>query len=255
LIGGVGSDPSIWALERPLNSYVNTNHFSPEKRKWKYPAGGCYWKYQYPGIMNQSQSVSVSWLMDKLNGASVYLDVLSLVSNVIDVIQLASATTGPAAVIIDVITTLINVAITCIHDFSQDKSTTIYQNQDLNGVSPLPVQFKKVEVVENPGTIGKTVHWFTSDVDYPIWSLNNSNFTSKQRFAPWVYALPLRDSIFDVNGNLVKTTYNDYDFDNAKSTVSYCERGHLFSQGTIKFTTMHSVKNLVLTNFSQRNLD
>ena len=91
-------------------------------------------------------------------------------------------------------------------------------------MSPLPVQFKRVEVTESSGGIGKTVDEFTQgDVndangpDYPLWFPgSNTALSMKQRFAPWAYGLPKLTTVYDVNGNMIKQTQNIYDFTNAQ---------------------------------------
>ena len=113
---------------------------------------------------------------------------------------------------------LVNIALTCFNNPSQDDVSTVFYNSDLNGISPLPTQFKRVEVVENPGTIGKTVHEFTSDDDYAVWHPANPAFSSKQRFAPWAYGLPKLTTVYGANGYKIRETQNVYNFNTVYSS-------------------------------------
>jgi hypothetical protein len=119
---------------------------------------------------------------------------------------------SPLSLIIDIITGLATVVITCFGDQSRDNTATIYFNSDLNAAAPLPTQFKRVEMVESPGTIGKSVQVFTSDDDYAIWEPSNTVYSAKQRFAPWAYGLPKNTFIYDANGYIIKSTTNIYSF-------------------------------------------
>ena len=128
-----------------------------------------------------------------------------MIGTIQDVAKLIGGTVT-ASLIITVITNLAELAITCIGNQSRTTSATVYFNFDLNSAAPLPTQFKRVEVIESPGTIGKTVQEFTSSDDYPIWESDNPIYAAKQRFAPWAYGLPDITTVYDVSGNIIKQT-------------------------------------------------
>lgn len=270
LMGGAGSPSSMWGLEMPENKIVTNTHYNPEIRKYKWsfsclPLGCCYFKYQYPGILSLRQSISLSDIQKAMAVISPVLGVVSMVSTVLNVIKLISAGTGVGYVIMDVIAGLVTLALTCFNNPEKDYPSTVYYDSDMNGASPLPTQFKRVEVIENPGTIGKTVHEFTSDNDYAVWHLTNPVLSAKQRFAPWAYGLPKLTTVFDASGNKIKETQNVYDFSNVKTEYCWSDP-QTRSKATTTTTAaalsitalstaecMTSCKCLVVNSTSQRN--
>lgn len=260
ILSGAGNLSSIWGLEMPENKIVSNTHYEPEYRKYKWFGCGsffgcCKFKWQYPGILSLRQSVSLSDIQKAMAVISPVLGVVSMVSTVLNVIKLISAGTGVGYVIMDVIAGLVTAALTCFNNPAKDYPGTVYYDSDLNGASPLPTQFKRVEVIENPGTIGKTVHEFTSNDDYAIWHLTNPTFSAKQRFAPWVYGLPKLTTVFDAGGNKIKETESVYNFN------TYYSNSHCFpSPDHYKRYTLlkkplgnQSCKCLVKNSTSQRN--
>lgn len=217
---GDGTTSSLWGLETPVNSMVINSHYQPEWRSYHWPPipfGACYWHFQYPGILSQQQAIGISNFQNIMSILSPVFDIISVITTIEDISAIITSVTGgtalPVSVIIDIILNIIQVGITCIGDNAKDNSITLYYNADLNGASPLPAQYKRVEVVESSGSIGKTVQEFTNSDDYPVWipAGSNTNFSSKQRFAPWAYGLPKLTSVYDVNGNIIKQTKNVYD--------------------------------------------
>lgn len=260
VMNGIGSASSLWGLEMPLNSVVTNSHYNAELKKYKYsfPFGQCYWKYSYPGILSQNQAVSLTDFQKFMEAAAPVLGIISIVTTVMDVINLvcySSGTLAWVAVIVDIIGGLITLGITCFSgNHSSDKTSTVYYNLNLHGVSPLPTQFKRVEVVENPGTIGKVVHEFTSDADYPVWEPTNPNLSAKQRFAPWAYGLPKLITTYNAAGAKLKETENIYDFGYAKMLINWIDPHYPGNPSGIR-SNLLGCKCVVSKNISQRITD
>lgn len=216
------SQSSLWGAETPLSSMTIQNHYSPEQRYFHAISLSCKYHYQYPGILSNDQAVSLTTGQQILGMASNIASVVGTVSEVIDIIKLAAGVTGPGMVIIDVISTLINIGISCFLNPAKDNSMTIYYNSDLNSSNPLPAQFKKLQVVENSGSNGKTVYDFTSSDDYPLWAATNPSFSMKQRFPSWAYGLTKKITIYDASGIYpVQQTENVYDAAYLKEDILY----------------------------------
>ena len=213
---------SLWGAETPINSMSIGNHYSPEKKYFDGWSMGCKYHYQYPGILSRDQAVSLTSGQQLLVTLSNIATIAGNISEVIDIIKLCSASTGPGAVIMDAITTVLNIVLTCFTDPSKDNTMTIYYNSDLNASNPLPTQFKKLQVVESSGSNGKTVYDFTSSDDYPFWVATNSSFSMKQRFPFWAYGLTKKITIYDAAGiNPIRQTENIYDPTYLKEDVLY----------------------------------
>jgi hypothetical protein len=265
LIGGAGSPSSIWGLEMPENKTVNSTHYEPEYKKYKWLGCGslfgcCKYKWQYPGILSVRQAISLSDIQQAMAIISPILGVVSMVSTVMNVIKLISAGTGVGYVIMDVIAGLVTVALTCFNNPAKDNTNTVYYNSDLNGVSPLPTQFKRVEVTESPGTIGKTVYEFTDDdpvVGYPIWIPAGANtaFSAKQRFAPWAYGLPRLTTVYNAAGYKIRETENLYNFKKVYSST-HCLNTLPYHRDSLlkKPLSASSCKCLVKNSTSQRSV-
>lgn len=242
-----GSTSSLWGLEMPLNLSIGRNFYRPELKKYRWNAqslfGECYFVYQYPGILSQNQSLNISGLARTLETLSPYMGVLSTVLTIKDIVNLIGGGGNVVTVVIDLILEVASLALTCIGDHSKDKSTTMYHSMDLNAGNPLPTQFKRVEVIEgSSGGIGRTIHDFTSDTDYPVWESTNPAFSSKQRFAPWAYGLPKLTTVKDQQGNIIKQTENVYDATQMKTIITCA-----------KCLRLTSCKCQVEKSYSQRN--
>ena len=266
VVNGPGSASSLWGLETPVNAVQNNNYWQEEHEtihfSLSFPLGECLWHYIYPGIMSQYQAVSIEGWQKFMNAIAPVLGILSVISTINDIVNVIGPSTGPgeiAAICIDIITAVLSYVFSCPQ---QTKTTlnTIYYNFDLNEVSPLPAQFKRVEITESPGTAGKTVEEFThgdasdpnlgTDHYYPLWDAagNNKSFAAKQRFGPWAYGLPWRITVYDVNGNTIRQTQNVYDFSNAQEGI--------YDPGTCCATTYTqnaSCKCQVQNSYSQRS--
>ncbi|HEV7781422.1 MAG TPA: DUF5977 domain-containing protein [Chitinophagaceae bacterium] len=215
VINGPGSASSLWGLEMPSHSLTTLNHYQPENKNWhltwsSLPFGECFWQFKHPGLTAHQQAVSLTDAQRFMESAAPVLGILSVLGTINDI---STAINGsPAGLIINVVIGLANLALTCIGDGVRESSVTTYFNSDLKAMAPLPAQFKRVEVVESPGTIGKTVQEFTSSSDYAIWDATNPVNSPKQRFAPWAYGLPKNTIVYDANGYIVKSTANSYSF-------------------------------------------
>jgi hypothetical protein len=265
ILATAGNPSSLWGLEMPVNGKWTASHYVPEDKKYHWTLscpffGCCYYKYMYPGILSASQSLDLSGFQQLMNVIQPVLNILSIVGTVMDVATLL-ATAEPgfgtiAAVVIDILANLVTVAITCFTDYSKDPSTTVYYNMDLNGISPLPAQFKRVEIIEGTGGIGKSVQTFTSDEDYSLWFGPNTNtaYAAKQRFAPWAYGLPRFTTVYDVNGNKVKETENQYDFTFTSRLIDQCLGHCTYGYSNIS-SPLVACKCDVIQSHSQNNID
>ncbi|HEU4471642.1 MAG TPA: DUF5977 domain-containing protein [Flavisolibacter sp.] len=247
---------SLWGLEDPQTSLASYNHYKPEVRKykWSFPFGSCYWKFQYPGILSQQQSMDLPNWVNTLNAIGPFLGVISTISTIAEIITVCTGG-NPVTLIITLVIDLIQLVFTCFGSNEKNKTVGIYHSFDLRAGNPLPVQFKRVEVIENPGTRGKVVQVFSSDDDYPLWEPSNPNFVPKQRFAPWAYGLPRFITTFDASGNKVKEVENEYDFNRAKSLMGFCTLGHGMAcdpNPTGLSTKLISCQCTVVKNSSQR---
>jgi YD repeat-containing protein len=231
----VNSPSSLWGLEMPVNKIVSYTHFQPEHKRYRWNPlkygifGKCTWDYQYPGIMSQQQAINLSTFQRAMDAIAPVLGILSFLSTVNEILVVASKGGNAYALAAEVIFSIVEVAITCIGDESRDYTATVYYNSDLNGASPLPAQFKRVEIMENQGAIGKTVQEFTGSDDYAIWEPNNPVYSAKQRFATWAYGLPKRTIVYDVAGNMIKKDTNEYSFANVKQILKPCNNDPEFA--------------------------
>jgi hypothetical protein len=154
-----------------------------------------------------------------------YLGIVNIITDIMDVATVVGGDTGVlaiASVIIDAIGSILTVRFSCgSSNNAQDNTSNVWYNANLNGASPLPTQYNRVEIVEGSGTAGKTVQQFTDSSDYPLWvgGGTNTDFSNKQRFAPWAYGLPKLISTYDVNGNLIKQIKNVYSFQYAQNEL------------------------------------
>lgn len=261
VLNGSGSNSSIWGLEMPVNSRTTINHYNPEWRsyKWKlscFPIGCCIWHFQFPGIESMQQFTDLAGWQKTMAALSPVLGIVSMISTIQNIV---TAFTGgsPVSMIIDLVLGLVQFALTCFGSQSRDNTVTMYYSSNLNDAAPLPTQFKRVEVTESSGAIGKTVQEFTSDIDYPVWEILNPTFSSKQRFAPWAYGLPKSTIVYDVNGNKIKETTNGYNFENAKIIHNWCSgEGHAPCnppRPPSVYSNLISCKCLVIKSSSQRS--
>lgn len=228
------TNSSMWGLETPDNSVTTENGYSPEKKRfyWRPPLEfGCDYVFQYPGIVSREDKISVTALQTIMSVLSVVADIVSVISLVQDVATAigASGVGAWVTVIIDVVTSLIGIALTCPFNVSKETSTTILYNFDLNSINPLPSQYSRVEVIPRTGDIGRTVYEFTSVSDYPLWDSYSSDpnerymdqQSMKQRFAPWAYGLPKKTTVYDKqDASQYKVSETEYFYDWIKARLS-----------------------------------
>ena len=257
---GSGSNSSLWGTESPVNKVSMASHYGPELRKFHFAWSCgvcCFWKYKYPGILSQYQAIGLSTIQSVMNILAPVLTIVGVLSDIMDVVNLFTAPTGVLtviAVIVDVVCIILGLVLTCTGDGgASDYSSNIFYNTDLNAVAPMPVQFKRVEVVGGPGDAGKTIQTFTSSSDYPIWYNTNSQLSAKQRFAPWAYGLPLVTSVYNAAGSLVKYTSNTYDMTNAQRLLGTCNNDP--QNQTSIASSLISCKCQVQKTTSERNTD
>ena len=227
-----GTTSSLWGLEMPQNGKWTASHYTPFDQVFRIT--GCKYKYFYPGIVSAKQTVDIAGLQQFMNAVQPFLGALSVVGTIMDIATLiGSAAPGfgtIAAVVIDLLSYIVGIVSSC-SDQSQDPSTTIYYNMDLTAISPLPAQFKRVEIINGSGGAGKTIQTFTNDSTYALWvgpvaatlPVNDTrSFAARQRFAPWAYGLPDTTIILDNTGKKVKQTINVYNFGSSKTLIAQC---------------------------------
>jgi hypothetical protein len=261
---------SLWGLELPVNYISNDSHYAKEQRHWKYI--GCKWQYVNPGIMSQNEAVGLTDLQNFMNSIGPVLGVISVIGTALDIVNVCLDAT-PLAIIsiaLDIINAIVGIFTSCSSG-SMDNDTEIFYNTDLNGISPLPTQFRRVEITESPGDEGMTVQEFTSNVgDNPfdlnylsLWWPQNPDLVAWQRFAPWAYGLPKLTTIYNKDNQKVKETENDYDYRYAQFFVDGFGCSGKNETGTPCpptignniTSTLASCKCQVLKSTSQRDID
>lgn len=253
-----GTQSSFWGVENPVNSMTLTNYYKPEKKRFKVLK--CDHDFKYPGIISRDNVIPLNnWQKAMVIVANI-TDAIAPYLQILDIIMVASGSTGPAALIIDAIVTVVNIVLTCFVNPAKTSSLTIFYNNDLNASNPLPMQFKRVEVTQGNGSIGKTIHEFTSSDDYPVWFSTNPVYSMRQRYAYWAYGLPKRVAIYDATGNILNETIHYYDTTYARRRITGCKTGAASRQMQQMATPCDSsrytgYKNLILKNSSQRSDD
>lgn len=244
---------SLWGMEIPVNSLTINSHYQPEYKYFyvRYPPPfftmemGCDYKYKFPGILSSDQAVNVTLLMQFIQVAMKIYGIISQVKTILKAIE----TSNPIGIIISYAVDILVTIVTCIGDHHVNNETIIYYNSDMISGNPLPVQFKRVEVIEIEGANGKTVHDFTSDEDYATWvprDIHIKTFSSEQRYAYWAYGLPKKVTVFNAAVLPVKQTENVYDFLNAQNKIGIAHMGATYYGNP-------NCKYLVVKNSSLRN--
>lgn len=208
---------SLWGIERPINTPPNPskNHYAPtgQHYSWSwhnFPAGTCEYDYQYPGILYQEEKISTKWIQTAITVLSNVLDVVGIVMEIKELVTVLGGG-SPVSLIIDVILSIGALLYSCLADASDDYTSTIYYDFDLNNINPLPAQFKRVEIIPNTGDIGKTIQVFTSSDQYPLWLGGNPNLLKQQRYGYWEYGLPKLITTLDKDGNKIKEVEYNYE--------------------------------------------
>ncbi|MFP5043019.1 DUF5977 domain-containing protein [Parasediminibacterium sp. JCM 36343] len=235
---GDASTSSLWGVEAPVNKVTTGNHYNPESKHFYYRPLfhlGCEYRIQYPGILSREQAVSLSKQEETMATMAEVLSVVGDLMTIVDVINVVLDATPLAivAVIIDIIGFVAEILFSCLSNVSKEESSAVYYNSALNACNPLPSQFKRVEVIQGTGGIGKTVFDFTNpetsatvDAVYPVWEADNLLYSMKQRYAYWAYGLPSKTTVYDASSNKVKETENNYDYSNAKKSFSTGTRAY-----------------------------
>lgn len=129
-----------------------------------------------------------------------------------------AATAAISMVVKDLLRNLItSILIDNFTDDWKEYQQTTYSSVQQNFHNPLPFQYSRVEVIQKGITEGngKQVYEFTSPaegnalfaIDHPTLS---KPYSSKQRYAFWLYGLPKIVSTYDKNNNLVRKIENSY---------------------------------------------
>lgn len=263
VVNGTGSASSLWGTETPINSVSVTSHYQPEYRYFHFSwscGACCAWHYQYPGILSKYETIDLSDFQKFMEAAAPVLTVASVIGDIMDVVNLVGGATGVGAivsVVLDVIAIVLGIVLTCSGSNAKDSNATTFYDLDLNAGSPLPKQFKRVEIVRSSGGRGKTVEVFSNPDDYPIWYATNPVLSAKQRYAPWAYGLV--DSImdYDASGNLVKKVKNVYSYANAQRLIGQYSPKYAFispNQSGVE-SDITSCKCEIIHTASQRNVD
>jgi hypothetical protein len=256
---------SLWGLEMPKNTSDLTMHYAPEKRNYRWSFrkcngsiyGCCYYAFVNPGVMTQTQALSLNDFQRFMMNNEETLGIISGVMTILDIVIVATGSTGVLSIValaLDVISSWIELGVTCLRDNTKDGTTITHHSIDMNGISPLPAQFKRVEVVDGSGASGKTVHVFTSADDYPIWVKYNPRLTARQRFGPWLYGLPKLTTEYDVSGKKVKETETKYFTDFSKRIIEPLANGVPTPPHGVA-SNLVNCKCLVKKNASQRYTD
>lgn len=262
VMNGTGSASSLWGLEMPVNSTFATSHYEPEQRYYKWSPnclfGCCEWRFKYPGIMLQQQAISLTDVQNFLESAAPAFNILSILGTINDIKLFIDGTIW--GLIIHVIIDAIQTVVSCVGNNAKDNDYTTFFNYDLNSGSPLPAQFKRVEIIENPSISpgnGVTIQTFTSEDDYSLWNGPGANpmFTARQRFASWAYGLPKLTTIKDKNGIIVKEVENIYDTSHAKTILNFCSNHGLACNSSGLQTSLVSCNCVVVKNTSQNIID
>lgn len=95
----------------------------------------------------------------------------------------------------------------------EQKSNSVLSSNHSKNMNPLPFLYKRVEVYSGTQTenIGKVVHEFTSDEDFPVAIPEYKQpYSAKQRCFIGAYGLPKRYRVFNKLNEPVKEVYNKY---------------------------------------------
>lgn len=250
-----GVQPSYWGGNVPVNSIIFQNYYEPEKKRFKLIGLKCDYTYKYPGIQAREDARALNSWQTALQIALNIAGTAGQIMDIINIVNFAATSTGPAAFAVAIVSTITNIVLSCFTTPTQDMSMTIYYNKDLNAANPLPAGFKRVEVVSGTaGQTGKTVYEFTNDADYPVWHTTNPTYSSKQLYAPWVYGLLKREAVYNNNGDILTETIHQYDTSHARRLILTCP-GDPLAFHPICDIPLISYKNLIVKNSSQNSGD
>lgn len=211
------TNSSMWGVEMPIHTTSSSANYKPEVKKYVWRLNGplfgeCEFVYRFPGLLNIDQGLSTSAFSKFLNVISYASGIYSIISDVSLVLKALGGASIGTSLIIDVILNVLLLGFSCLVSPNRNFTTIVNTNNDLNQVSPLPMMYKRVEIIQGSGTMGKTVQEFSDNSIAGGYysSSSNSLFTQKQRFSPWAYGLPTKTQVYDVNNILRSETINQY---------------------------------------------
>jgi hypothetical protein len=211
------TNSSMWGVEMPVHTTSSSANYKPELKKYVWRLNGplfgeCEFVYRFPGLLNIDQGLSTSFLSKVLNFLSYGSGIYSIISDVSLVLKAIGGASIGSSLIIDVILNVVLLGFSCLVNPNRNFTTTVNTNNDLNQASPLPMMYRRVEIVQGSGTMGKTVQEFSDNSISGAYynPAANTIFTQKQRFSPWAFGLPTRTLVYDANNKLVSETINQY---------------------------------------------
>lgn len=215
LADGVSS--SMWGVETPIHSITSSANYKPERKRYKWTLNGpmfgeCEFVYRFPGLLNVDQGISLSVFSKALNLLSYASGIYTIVNTVSAVLKALGPETLGTSIIVDIILNVLLLGYSCLVNPNRDFTTSYYVNSDLNQVSPLPMMYKRVEIIQGSGTMGKTVQEFSDNSISGSYynSSPNTLLTQKQRFSSWAFGLPTRTQVYNSGNSLVSETINQY---------------------------------------------
>jgi hypothetical protein len=221
---------SLWGMESPDNRHAVESVYRPFEKYVKLKGSiipvKCDYRFKYPGIPQVEYAAKISGYQDLVTspGFEAASNILGAINTVSTLSTLSSATSFTivmfaVAIVID----LFDAVFSCfVQDDIKYSTVEYWYGHDMNAGNPLPVQYKRVEVVQQNGQAGKVINEYTSHEDYNIWIPVNPQFNKRQRFAPWVYGLLKRTVVLNKDSRLVKETINEYRF-NDRCCISNCD--------------------------------
>lgn len=221
---------SLWGVERPENTFMNTTKYQPASRKMQLklpnPVPKCDYRFKYAGITQQEFATRLNnfekvMASDITKSVQVALQVLSYIGYISDLADVSTATGVGTIVglIVEAVVSIFELGFTCwVMDDWKTHTQTVSYNYDLKSANPLPIQFSRVTVTTGGTTAGKTVQEFTDFRDYPIWVPAQMYGSRQQRYASWAYGLNKRTATYDASGKIITETINTYRLCNNNAT-------------------------------------
>jgi hypothetical protein len=202
---------SLWGAEMPRNRLVLEAYYEPAQKTY-FPSQGCKYTYQYPG--NTRKMRADNGLLLQVVNIIINIAINSAMQQLM--VTTASATSGSTT--FDptfLITIAIGDIISCFLTPQDGLTKTVsHVNGANNFGNALPMLFRQVEekTYSSDGTqAGKTVHRFTSDLDFPLLvPQNNYPYVARQRGFNWAYGLPQKTVVYNNAGQPLAITENYY---------------------------------------------
>ena len=214
---------SMYIEEAPVSWLVAQNNYNPESKYVKYIPLFTFeddYHFKFPGILALDQATSMTANEKFWVAFGEVANIVGSIMDVVDVLNLCLDASGnpEIAVALDVAAAEYGFALSAIISSSKQVTEKIFYSSDLNSVNPLPIGYKRVQVVTGDGGSGNTVYQYTNpdetdvsgNVKFPIWQPTNPTFAMWQRYGPWEYGLPEVVTECDPQNNTVKQTINNY---------------------------------------------